>query len=359
MSTVSAAKQTNLNKNKCKNATATTTNKKENKLRNRKSDDFEDVEIEDDYDDCKDIVDELKNSNSLIKHKIGQQQPPPPQSPMKQLNLNEPIKRNNENSIVDESPKKRSKMPNECENSSKLQQQGLIKPSSLALASLKNRLSPRKNQQQRSSSMCEPTETSKKSFASTPKSERKVQSRVKQLVDSAAYERNLSNSWADIIEEIEEQSKELNEYIEKVVAKYKLDKEVLMKNLECDTEVLRKRQKRINFGKITNEYQRYINELAKRDRKPYHPRTPNKYRKCSRRKFDGLIKKWRKMLHVWDENPDELINFKHSLDTNEDGDDYTDDFGGTSNITGSNFSYIVDDYDIIDDDESAADNNQK
>lgn len=64
------------------------------------------------------------------------------------------------------------------------------------------------------------------------------------------------------------------------------------------------------------------------------------------------------MLHVWDENPDDLVNFKHSLDTNEDGDDYTDDFGGTSNITGSNFSYIVDDYDIIDDDESAANNNE-
>lgn len=205
-------------------------------------------------------MDELKNSSQLIKQKM---QPPPPQSPMKQLNLNEPIKRNNENSIVDESPKKRSKVPSEADAKQPPapSAQGLIKPSSLALASLRNRLSPRKNQPQRSSSLCEPAE--KKSFASTPKSERKVQSRVKQIVDSAAYERNLSNSWADIIEEIEEQSKELNEYIEKVVAKYKLDKEVLMKNLECDTEVLRKRQKRINFGKITNEYQRYISELAK------------------------------------------------------------------------------------------------
>ena len=139
-------------------------------------------------------------------------------------------------------------------------------------------------------------------------------------------------------------------FMDKVAAKYKLEKDVLMKNLECDTETLRKRQKRINFGKVTDEYKRYITALPRKERKPYHPRTPNKFRKCSRRKFDGLIKKWRKLLHVWDENPDALVDYKNSMETNEDYNDDTEDFGCTSNITASNFSYIVDDYDIIDED---------
>jgi hypothetical protein len=123
-------------------------------------------------------------------------------------------------------------------------------------------------------------------------------------------QRNLSSSWADIIEELETQQKELNEYADKVVDKYKIDKEKLLKILEQDSEVLRKRQKKINYGKLTPEYQRYIAEVKKRAREPFHPRTPNKFNKCSRRKFDGLIKKWRRMLHVWDENPDQLKDFK-------------------------------------------------
>ena len=50
--------------------------------------------------------------------------------------------------------------------------------------------------------------------------------------------------------------------------------------------------------------------LKSKKREPFHPKTPNKFRKCSRRKFDGLIKKWRKLLHVWDENPDLLPDYK-------------------------------------------------
>jgi len=178
---------------------------------------------------------------------------------------------------------------------------------------------------------------------------------VKELIEqnSIAIERNLSNNWADIIEELEEQSRELNNYVDKVTSKYNLDREKLMKNIEADTETLRKRQKRINFGKVTAEYQRYILALPRKHRKPYHPKTPNKFRKCSRRKFDGLIKKWRKLLHVWDENPELLPEMKSSIDAEEDDDErnITDDFGGASNITSSDkLSYNLDDYDILDSD---------
>ena len=73
----------------------------------------------------------------------------------------------------------------------------------------------------------------------------------------------MSNNWGDILEELEEQTKELNAYVDKVAEKFKLEKDMLMKNLETDAEKLRKRQKHINFGKVTPEYQRYILEVKR------------------------------------------------------------------------------------------------
>lgn len=121
---------------------------------------------------------------------------------------------------------------------------------------------------------------------------------------------------------------------------------------------MRKRQKRINFGKVTAEYERYLNALPKKDREPCHPRTPNKYRKCSRRKFDGLIKKWRKLLHIWDENPE---NLKIEMERDDDLDDSDEkpknrnEAKGESNETGSTsdtissceLSLIIDDYELM------------
>ena len=223
-----------------------------------------------------------------------------------------------------ESPKKRQRIPN------------LAERNVTRSPKLSNRIS---------TSLCLDNDEKKKSFASTPKSERRLNpvSRLKQLKDSEEVQRNLSTSWADIIEELETQSNELKEYTEKVASKYKLDKEKLAKSLEQDSEVLRKRQKQINYGKLTAEYQKYALAVLKKDRELFHPRTPNKFRKCSRRKFDGQIKKWRKLLHVWDENPEKLKDFKYSLDEQD-----QDDFGGTSHIEQSSILYNVDDYDIID-----------
>jgi len=69
---------------------------------------------------------------------------------------------------------------------------------------------------------------------------------------------------------------------------------------ETDEKRLAARQKQIDYGKNTVGYARYC-ELVPRDkRRPEDPRTPDKYRVCSKRSWDGQIRKWRRALHKYD-----------------------------------------------------------
>ncbi|KAG8188931.1 hypothetical protein JTE90_014983 [Oedothorax gibbosus] len=69
---------------------------------------------------------------------------------------------------------------------------------------------------------------------------------------------------------------------------------------EADPEVLRRRQKQIDYGKNTRGYRLYVAAVPKASRTAEHIFTPKKHVKYSRRSWDAQIKAWRKRLHDWD-----------------------------------------------------------
>lgn len=64
------------------------------------------------------------------------------------------------------------------------------------------------------------------------------------------------------------------------------------------------RQKQIEYGKNTTGYSLYISQISRNQRKRGgdHPWTPNKFQICSKRSWDGQVRKWRRALHRFDPN---------------------------------------------------------
>ncbi|XP_037093109.1 uncharacterized protein LOC119112908 [Pollicipes pollicipes] len=70
---------------------------------------------------------------------------------------------------------------------------------------------------------------------------------------------------------------------------------------ETDPVILARRQKQVDYGMNTLCYQEYIQTVPRHQRRPYHPRTPDKTRQTSRRRWDSAIKNWRIQLHYWND----------------------------------------------------------
>jgi histone RNA hairpin-binding protein len=72
--------------------------------------------------------------------------------------------------------------------------------------------------------------------------------------------------------------------------------------VEADMDVLRRRQKQLDYGKNTVGYQNYTERVPRPQRTKEDPNTPDKFRVYSRRSWDQLIKIWRQKLHAYDPN---------------------------------------------------------
>lgn len=94
------------------------------------------------------------------------------------------------------------------------------------------------------------------------------------------------------------------------ISKYQLSEEEPVpvkkrKEKETDSHRLEQRQKQIDFGKNTIGYERYVVLVPRELRSKDQPVTPDKNQKCSKRSWDGQVRKWRRLLHAWDPALDE------------------------------------------------------
>jgi len=86
---------------------------------------------------------------------------------------------------------------------------------------------------------------------------------------------------------------------------------------ESDEHRLSQRQKQIDYGKNTVGYENFIKLIPKDKRLKEHPRTPDKYQVCSKRAWDGQVRKWRRQLHAYDPEGELSDDDAEIIDQNE------------------------------------------
>lgn len=70
---------------------------------------------------------------------------------------------------------------------------------------------------------------------------------------------------------------------------------------ETDPHRLSQRLRQIEYGYNTLGYENYARLVPKHTRTAEHPRTPNRFKVMSKRAWDGLVRKWRRQLHEYDD----------------------------------------------------------
>ena len=72
------------------------------------------------------------------------------------------------------------------------------------------------------------------------------------------------------------------------------------REVETNPQRLAMRQKQISYGKATEGYRRYVELVPRARRAQGDPKTPDETAKCSKRCWDGQVRKWRRALHAFD-----------------------------------------------------------
>jgi len=77
----------------------------------------------------------------------------------------------------------------------------------------------------------------------------------------------------------------------------------VQKPREQDPRRLAARQKQIDIGMNTVGYLKFLESIPPSARTKVHPKIPDIYQVCSKRSWDGQVRKWRRQLHDFDPTP--------------------------------------------------------